>query len=252
MRGKLVLVSLALFSLISCKGGITQSFNCPKVEDFQKTLDTVQRGLVLEKIEKSPIAGLCEVIVKLSDTDRALFYTDSKGQFVISGNIIELSTKKNLTSERVAAINKRVLSQEMLTELEKVVAFTWGNGGPSVYFITDPDCPFCKQAEAILEDLVKAGKLTVKVILFPLEAIHPQAKAKSISIICDNKGYDGLKSGYQSKNQCSTGTKKVEESMALMQRIGVKGTPTFVFPDGEMKSGVLSPEVILSKIEKKS
>lgn len=252
MKKTTMFVLSSLFFLISCKGGVSQSFNCPKKEDLQKTLDTIQKGLVLEKIENSPIAGLCEVVVKLSETDRALFYTDQKGQYVVSGNIIELSTKKNLTSEKVALLNKRVLGKDALAELEKVVAFTWGTGGNTLYFITDPDCPFCKQAESILEELVKAGKVTVKVILFPLEAIHPEAKAKSISIICDQKGYEGLKTGYKSKNQCAVGIQKVEGAVSLMQKLGVKGTPTFVFPDGEMKSGVMPAEAILSKLGAKS
>lgn len=242
MKKTTMFVLSSLFFLISCKGGVSQSFNCPKKEDLQKTLDTIQKGLVLEKIENSPIAGLCEVVVKLSETDRALFYTDQKGQYVVSGNIIELSTKKNLTSEKLALLNKRVLGKDALAELEKVVAFTWGNGENTLYLITDPDCPFCKQAESILEELVKAGKVTVKVILFPLEAIHPEAKAKAISIICDQKGYEGLKTGYKSKNQCATGSQKVEETLSLMQKLGVKGTPTYVFPDGEMKSGVMPAE----------
>ncbi len=251
MKKTLVLSLGSLVFLISCKGGISQSFDCPKVEDLQKTLDTIQRGLTLVKIEKSPIAGLCEVVVKVSETDKALFYTDPKGQYIVTGNIIELSTRKNLTSEKLALLNKRVLDKAILEELDRLVAFTWGNSGPSIYFITDPDCPFCKQAEAILEELVKNGKLSVKVILFPLEAIHPEARAKSVSIICDNKGYEGLKTGYKSKNQCEKGNKKIDETIKLMQRIGVRGTPTFVFPDGEIKSGVMQAEAILAKLEQK-
>ncbi len=245
---------LGIFSLfiVSCKGLSGESFNCPKVEDLQKTIDAIQKGLILEKISKSPISGLCEVVVKISDTDRGIFYTDSTGKYLVTGNIIELTSRKNLTGERLALLNKKVLSKEILQELEKLTAFTVGTSSNYVYFITDPDCPFCKKAETILEDLVKSGKLTVKVIFFPLEPLHPQAKAKSVSIICDKKGFEGLKAGYFSQNQCKEGLAMVESSIKLMQKIGVRGTPTFVFPDGEMKSGVLSPEVILSKFEKKN
>ncbi len=250
-RTKLIyLIIVATFLLFSCRGGVSQlgGSNCPKLEEFQKTLDAIQKGIALEKIEKTPLAGLCEVVIKISDTEKAIFYTDSKGKYIVSGNLIELSTKKNLTAERLALLNKRVLNSEDLKELEKLVAFTWGKASSFVYLITDPDCPFCKQAEAILEELVKSGKIAVKVILYPLEAIHPEARAKSIAIICDNIGYEGLKQGYLSKNQCEQGKTKIEESIKLMQRIKVRGTPTFVFPDGEMKSGVLPAEFILSKL----
>ncbi|MFN4196767.1 MAG: DsbC family protein [Caldimicrobium sp.] len=246
----LLFIMISMFLLLSCKGGspgIGKS-TCPKLEDFQKVLHTLPQGIVLEKIEKTPISGLCEVVIKLSDTDKTIFYTDSSGKFIISGNIIEIGTMKNLTAERLAILNKRMLNEEQMKELEKVVAFTWGKGEKYIYFITDPDCPFCKQAERMLEDLVKKGLISVKVIFFPIEQIHPQAKEKAISILCDNKGYEGLKSGYLSKNQCEKGKAKVEESINVVQKIKIKGTPTFVFPDGEMKSGVLPPDVILSKL----
>jgi len=251
MRKSLMVLLLSLL-VFACKGQSQPSLSCPKLEDLQKIVNSIQQGIQLEKVSQAQIAGLCEVIVKLSENEKALFYTDSQGKYVVTGNIIELSTKKNLTSEKLALLNKRVLPKEQLSELEKVVAFTLGNSPNYVYFITDPDCPFCKQAEGILDSLVKEGKLMVKVILFPLEPIHPQAKAKSISILCDKKGFEGLKAGYLSQNQCEAGKKKVEDSIGLMQKIGVRGTPTFVFPDGEMKSGVLSPDFILGKFAPRS
>lgn len=250
MRNIIAVFFLSSFLfLTSCENKVLQSFNCPRKENFQKVLSTIQKDLVVEKIEKSPIEGICEVIIKLSETEKALFYTDYKGQYIIAGDIIELTTKKNLTLEKLTSLNKRFLKKETLAELEKVVAFTWGEGENTLYFITDPDCPFCKQAETILEELVKTKKLTVKVILFPLEAIHPEAKAKVISIICDQKGYEGLKTGYKSKNQCDIGKQKVTETIALMQKLKIKETPTYIFPDGEIRSGVMSAKAILDKFK---
>ncbi len=238
--------------ITACKGATGQSSSCPRLEDLQKTIDNIQKGITLEKVSQAPITGLCEVVVKIPDGEKGVFYTDSQGKYLVAGNIIELSTRKNLTGEKLAHLNKKVLPKETLSELEKVVAFTVGKSPNYVYFITDPDCPYCKKAEAILEELIKAGKLSVKIILFPLEPIHPEAKAKAISILCDNKGFEGLKAGYLSNNQCEKGKNLVENSTRLMQKIGIRGTPTFIFPDGEVKSGVLSPDYILSKFEKKS
>ena len=252
MKKVFYILSSFILVLNACKGAIGESSKCPKLEDLQKTINNIQQGIQLEKVSHTPVYGLCEVVVKVSDSDRGIFYTDSQGKYVITGNIIELSSMKNLTGERLASLNKKVLPKETLAELEKYVAFTVGTSPNYVYLITDPDCPFCKKAEAILEELIKSGKLTVKVILFPLEQRHPQAKAKAISILCDKKGFEGLKAGYLSNNQCAEGKSLVEKSINFMQKIGVRGTPTFVFPDGEMKSGVLSPEYILSKFKKKS
>lgn len=48
---------------------------------------------------------------------------------------------------------------------------------------------FVKKAENVLDQLVKEGKISVKVVLYPLEALHPQAKSKAIALICDKKGF---------------------------------------------------------------
>jgi thiol:disulfide interchange protein DsbC len=48
-----------------------------------------------EKIGKSPIAGLWEVVV-----DGQIFYVDDKGGYLLSGNLVDLKTGKNLTTER--------------------------------------------------------------------------------------------------------------------------------------------------------
>lgn len=251
---KAVLVIISSFLFFTSCTDKRSSSTCPKKEELQKALNTFQPGVIIERIEKLPISDLCEVVVKFSEfsefpeINKTILYTDQKGKYLFSGSIIELSTKKNLTLEKLTLLNKRVLEKEALAELEKVVAFTWGDKGPAFYFITDPDCPFCKEAESILEELVKAGKVTVKVILFPLEVIHPEAKAKAISIICDQKGYEGLKTGYKSKNQCSVGKQKIEKTVFLMKKFGIKGTPTYIFPDGEVKSGVMPAEAILQKL----
>jgi thiol:disulfide interchange protein DsbC len=253
MRGMIMkkflttLVFVLLLAFSGCKQGVT-SFSCPKVETVQKVIDGMQRGLTVEKVEPSEVSGLCSVILKVSDTDKGLVYVDSQGKYLVLGNIIEVSTKKNLTQEKLALINKIVLNPTQLAELEKRVAFVHGKSDKFVYFITDPDCPFCKKAEEMLDELVKQRKLAVKVIFFPLEQIHPEAKAKAISIICDKKGFEGLRQGYKSKNQCEAGRKLVEDSKKFLSTLGIKGTPTFVFPDGELRSGLIPKEVILQKL----
>ncbi len=248
MRKTLSTLVLALLLIFSgCKQGGT-SFSCPKVEDMQRMLDGLQKGLTVEKVEPSEVSGLCSVILKVSDTDKGLVYVDHQGKHLVAGNIIEVSTKKNLTQEKLALLNKIVLNPSQLAELEKRVAFVHGKSDKFVYFITDPDCPFCKRAEEMLDELVKQGKLAVKVILFPLEQIHPEAKAKSISIICDKKGFEGLKQGYKSGNQCEAGKKLVEDTQNYVSTLRIKGTPTFIFPDGEMKSGLIPKEALLQKL----
>jgi thiol:disulfide interchange protein DsbC len=58
----------------------------------------------------------------------------------------------------------------------------------------------------------------VRVILFPLP-IHPQAFGKSVALVCDKKGWEEYKSGYNSNNQCEDGKKKIESNLSACGKI---------------------------------
>lgn len=109
-------------------------------------MNTFQPGISINDIQKSPIEGLCEVTIQVSPEQRGIFYVDAKGQYIISGRILDLEKKKDLTAEKLEVLNRRILSSQELSELEKRVSFTYGNSPNYVYFITDPDCPFCKKS----------------------------------------------------------------------------------------------------------
>ncbi len=217
---------------------------CPTPEELGKNLKTLfgEQPFKVVEVRATPVKGICEVIIE-SRGRKKLTYVDESGQFLIVGRLIDIKAKKDLTQARIAELNR--LSPEQMKKLDKLVAFVAGEKGPVVYLVTDPDCPHCKRAEKILLPLVKEGKIQVKVILMPLEALHPEAKAKAISIICEKKGLEALISGYKGK-QCEAGKKKVEATLQTLPQLGIRATPTYIFSDGRVMSGVLEAERLLS------
>ncbi len=223
---------------------VEMAYACPKAKDLEESLKALFGNQPFQVVEVRPteVKGICEVIIE-SRGRKKLTYTDETGRYLIVGRLIDIKARKDLTQARIAELNR--LSPEQMKELEKLVAFTAGNKGPVVYLVTDPDCPHCKRAEKILLPLVKEGKIQVKVIIMPLEAIHPEAKAKAVSIICEKKGLEGLISGYKGK-QCEAGKQKVEAAIKTLPQLGIRATPTYIFSDGRVMSGVLEAERLLS------
>ncbi len=219
--------------------------SCPspaKLKGILKGLFARQEFKVAS-VRSAPVPGICEVILE-TQGGKKLTYVDSSGRYLIVGRIIDIRARKDLTRERVIELNR--LPAAKIKELENLVAFSVGKG-PEIFLVTDPDCPHCKRAEKILLPLVKEGKIRVKVILFPLEALHPKAKEKAVAIICDGKGLEALIEGYQGK-QCQKGKEKVEKTLATLPKLGIRATPTYIFPDGKVISGVLSAEQILKMV----
>ncbi len=236
---KLLGVSTILFTitLTAC----SSVGKCPT----QDQVKTAVKGFIPQEFNVESISsvkdipGLCEVVIKVG-AQPLVFYTDSKANYIMAGNLISVKDSKNLTRERQQEFMK--VEKNLLNEVEKLVDFTYGSGSKYVYYITDPDCPFCKRSEPILKDWADKNNVQVKVILFPLP-IHPEAFGKSASLICEKRGFVDLMTGNYGTNQCDQGKAKVQQNIEfLAQRLGIGGTPTFIGMNGLMHSGVPEKE----------
>lgn len=234
-----IVLSGAIFFAVSSSCGVG-SAKCPTKDAIKNSVkELIPQDFTVESVSGvKEISGLCEVVIKIG-AQPLVFYTDSTANYVVAGNIISLKDKKNITRERQQEFMK--VSQDQLKELEKHVNFTYGQGKKFIYYITDPDCPFCKKSEPTIEEWAKKNNVQVKVILFPLP-IHPEAFGKSVALVCDKKGWDELVKGYNSKNQCDEGKKVITDNLQFLSQLGVNGTPTFVGMNGKMHSGVPTEE----------
>jgi thiol:disulfide interchange protein DsbC len=211
-------------------------------EGIQKTFPKLQFEII--QIDPSRMKGLCQVQLKIGAQNH-LLYADAQGEFALAGNLHELKTGKNLTQEALQILNR--LTSEELQQLESLTAFTLGQGKKVVYLVTDPQCPYCKQAESLLKKLVEKEDLMVRFLFFPLDS-HKGAREQCISILCDNKGIEGFDSGYRSENQCPEGIKKVDSTITFIQKKGINSTPTFIFMDGIHLSGSLNEDSLLNRL----
>lgn len=219
--------------------------NCPSKETMQqKVVNTFKKDISITKIQACVVPGLCEIEVNLKGQNRIL-YTDSKGEFLITGQIVKISDGTNITKEAIVDLNR--FTDSDISRLEELTAFTVGSKGEIVYFITDPQCPYCKKAERIVAHMAETEKLQLKVLLFPL-SFHKGAKEQCISAICDNKGLEGLHSGLKAENQCQEGKNKVEDTVRFLRQKGISSVPTYIFLNGRYHSGVLEEEAIKKRL----
>ncbi len=238
MRKALVFV---LFSGLLLAGCQTES-SCPPKDRLKANLqDFIPGQFEVESVQPlKEMPSVCEVVLRVGPQP-IIFYTDKDGRYVFAGNLIDLVNKQNITQARQQELMK--VSQDLLKELQKHTDFVFGKAGSQkyIYFFTDPDCPFCKRSEPIVEKWAIEKGVEVRVILYPLP-IHPQAFGKSVALLCDKKGWQEYKSGYNSENQCEEGKKKIENNLLLAERYGINGTPTFIGMNGKIHVGVPSEQ----------
>jgi len=83
--------------------------------------------------------------------------------------------------------------------------------------------------------------------MFPLDS-HKGAREQCIAVICDDKSFADLHGGYRSENQCEEGAALVTETVAFLRQKGIGSTPTYIFPDGVPRSGLLNEEALRSRL----
>ena len=220
--------------LYSCKA--TQAKACPDEKTVKENLSKlVNRDFKVVSLK--PVEGfgdLCEVVLKMG-LKPIVVYTNAEAKNYIVGNVFNVDTKENLTQKTVSKY--MTVSKDVLDKLEKSVNMTYGKGDKFVYYITDPDCPFCRRFSPMLKEWAKKNNVQVKVILYPLP-IHPEAKPKAIAMVCDKKGYDHIHKNVNTKNQCKKGKEAIEKNMKLMQELGISGTPTVIGMNGKYIVGL--------------
>jgi thiol:disulfide interchange protein DsbC len=209
---------------------------CPpqkQVEDLIAKFEAPDKRLIT--LKPTDYAGLCEAHVNLNSKTH-IFYTGSSGDYFLMGQLYDSASGRNVTRETIEAIT--FFSPEEMSRFAELSAFSIGQQGKVLFYVTDPQCPYCKKGAEVLQRLASAGEIQVHFLLFPLDS-HKGAREQSVSTICDNKSLHEFESGYRSDNLCGEGTRKVDVTRELLSQKGVNSTPTYIFPDRRFHSGLL-------------
>lgn len=192
-------------------------------------------------IERSEIKGinLCQVVVQRGGSFY-IFYSYPDGKTFIFGDIYKDGVF--LSKATIEKIQEK-LFKNFQAEIDSVVAFSYKPEGSKkyIYMITDPDCPFCETVKQAVKQWADSRKVEIKVIFFPLERLHPQAKDKAIKAVCSKMNHDDYLNSRWIGQHCPDGIKKIEDSTALMKKIYVNAVPSFISYNGKRLTG-FSPQ----------
>lgn len=133
--------------------------------------------------------------------------------------------------------------------LENAILREKGKAENTLYVFTDPRCPFCKKLE---EELVKLDNVRIYTFLTPLTSLHPDAKEVSARILCAKDKAQAFEDFMLKGKEIAEPAKcltSIEANERLMMELGIKGTPTLFFENGERATGAMSSDAIQKKFE---
>jgi thiol:disulfide interchange protein DsbC len=196
---------------------------------IKRSVEAIFPGVKVESVKKTPYLGLYEV-----RAGSELIYTDEKVTYIITGDIIEAKTKKNLTQER---LNRLAQINFAELPLELAVKQVRGSGKRVIATFEDPNCGYCKK---LAKDMQNMTDVTIYTFLYPI--LSPDSTEKSKAIWCSpdkvKAWNDWMVNGVSpsAKGDCGAPIEKVVE---IGQKLNIRGTPTIFLSNGARLPGAV-------------
>lgn len=208
------------------------------LEQAKKRFETEFDGIEVDAVSATPFDGILEL--RLGND---LLYTNANVDFVLQGSLVDVSSRTDLTAQRLEELNRVDFAS---FPLDKAIKLVKGNGSRQVVVFEDPNCIYCKRLHETLDQI---DDITVYSFLFPI--LTPDSRTKSENVWCaDNRAeawMDWMKKGKApTEKTCDT---PIDELLALGMKLGVQGTPAIFFTDGSRANGWLPVDQFNARLQ---
>lgn len=219
------------------------------IEKFKAQVDAVSDG---------PIAGIWQIDLtqkidlpkgETKENKIRIFIDYAKKTLIEKAEFSELAKLGEVVEQPPAPEQKFVDLKKI--PLENAVVIGDAKADKKVIVFDDPDCPYCRQLDKEIQKIVASRKdIAFYIKLLPLP-MHPNARGKSMSILCNGKKtqllYDAMTDKELPKAECDTN--ELEDNAKIATDIGIHGTPGIILPDGRLIPGYVPSDVLLNLID---
>ncbi len=195
-------------------------------------------------VEPSELSEFYQVALKIQGRIIPV-YLHSSGKYLFSGNIIDIQNRRNLTEEHFRALNPVETAQ---IPVDEGLSLGKPDAAQQLFVFTDPNCPFCGKLHQVLIEAVEADpSLAFHIKLTPLKK-HSYDIAKTI--IC-NQSLEQLDQAFsgQALTITTCDSDRIEDNLALAEKLGIRGTPTLILPNGRVAPGYRPLKELLELID---
>lgn len=206
------------------------SIKQPDLTQLQQALS----GAKPDSVAPTAIPGLYEVVL-----GGQVLYLSENGRFAVQGDLIDLSSRANLTDNRRDELRGKAIAA--VSERDMVV---FGPEGPvkhTITIFTDIDCGYCRKMHSQIADYNKEG-IKIRYLMFPREGVGSESFDKAVTVLCSDNRQEALTRAKRGeKVESKTCDNPVQAQYELGQKLGVRGTPSMILESGEMLPGYVPP-----------
>jgi len=203
----------------------------------------------VDSIELAPLPGFYQVIAS-----GQLLYISSDGRYLLNGDLLDLTAKRNVSDAAWARFRQRELAQ---VPASARIVYAPKNPRYTVSVFTDVNCSFCRALHKHIAALNAAG-IAVEYLAWPREGVTTTAGrptptyTEMVSVWCASDRKAAFVAATEDRVKSATCTNPVKDQFDLGLKLGVNGTPSIIGPDGRMLGGYLTPEQLLAALRQGS
>lgn len=236
---------LLAFGLAAC----TQAQDAPRYPAPVQAL--VNQGLAIKGPLQAP-AGYTGYVGDYAGRPMPVYLLPDQ-KHVVVGSLFD-ATGKDLTHDPLEAATTPALDEKTWAQLDKAAWIAEGpaRAGRIVYVFTDTECPYCHKLWEATQPYLAAGDVQVRHVM--VAVIAPQSAGRAAALLDASDPQAAMAkherafghSPVQPLRDVPAATaRRIEANNALMDRLGISGTPATVYKDEQgkirMAVGMLPP-----------
>jgi thiol:disulfide interchange protein DsbC len=193
-------------------------------------------------VAASPIAGLYEVTM-----GGLVAYVSADGNYLVTGNLYDLASQRNLTAERRNSARASALAA---AREDQMIIFSPEHPKYTVTVFTDVDCAYCRKFHSQIAEINRAG-VRVRYVPFPRTGPDTESWRKAAAVWCATDRKDALtraKLGQDVKAK-PCGDAAVKAGFDMGEDFGLDGTPAIYTDSGEYIGGFLTPAELVALLQ---
>lgn len=233
-------------------GACTQAQDAPRYPAPVQAL--VKQGLVIKGPLQAP-AGYAGYIGEYAGRPVPIYVLPDQ-QHAVVGTLFD-ATGNDLTQAPLEAATRPALDEATWTRLDKAAWIAEGAAKPKriVYVFTDTECPYCHKLWEASQPYLASGDVQVRHIIVAVIAPQSAARAAALldaadprSAMAKHERAFGHSPVQPLADVPAATARRIESNNALMDSLGISGTPATVYKDDQgkirMAVGMLPPDRI--------
>ena len=230
---------LLLGAFVSAEAKVDDGTNAEELKTVTRISTKLFRSAP-SSIQKSVIPNVYQVMLGTE-----VFYVTADGKYVLTGDLINISTRENLSDVAKQSVRRGILDRQD----NKPVVFKAENEKHVLQVFTDIDCPYCAKLHREVPALNEKG-ITIEYLMFPRAGLQSQSFAKAVSMWCADDNKQAMTDAKERKPiEDKTCENPIADQYNLGGELGVTGTPALITSTGKLIPGYMPADRLAAMLE---